>query len=200
MNNRDKYFKGQQDNEELICFMRHHWITLVKDLVYFIIFAIAVYFFLSNIAAIQEMMRGNNAMKLLFLTLFLGGTIFIHRFFIRILNFFVNIGIITDVRFIDHQKTLFFRDSMDAIDMGRIQNVERVGEGVLPNILGYGNIKIFLSASAGVKTFYYIPNAKFHFRCIGRQKEARLKTLARERRQRSQGEQRAQEERAENKR
>lgn len=187
MSNRDKYFKGQQDNEELICFMRHHWIRLLKDFLYLIIFLVVAYFCISNITAIQEALRGNAPMKLLFITLFLGGTIFIHRFFIRILNYFVNIGIITDVRFIDHKKTLFFRDTMDAIDMGRIQNVERVGEGVLPNILGYGNIKIFLSASAGVKTFYCIPNAKFHFRCIARQKEARLKALARERRQREQG-------------
>ena len=57
--------------------------------------------------------------------------------------------------------------------MGQIQNIERIREGVLPNIFGYGDIKIFLNASSGIKKFNTLPNVKFHFRCLSRQKEAR---------------------------
>ena len=42
------------------------------------------------------------------------------------------------------------------------------------------DLKIYLTASAGVKTFYCIPNVKFHFRCIGRQKELRQMQLMRD--------------------
>ncbi len=177
MGNRDKYFKGQQDHEDIIFFMRNHWVTILKDIIFFLLFIAIIIFTVSNMGTIQEMIRYNPAMKLLFLTLFLGGTIFMHRFFVHLMNFFVNVAILTNIRFIDHKKTLFFKDSMDAIDMGKIQNVERVGEGFWPNVLGYGHIKIFLTASAGVKTFLRVPNAKFHFRCISRQKEARLKEI-----------------------
>lgn len=68
---------------------------------------------------------------------------------------------------------------MDSIDMSQIQNIERLGDGLLPDLLGYGDIKIFLNASSGVKTFHCITNAKFHFRCINRVKEARQSQMIR---------------------
>ncbi len=172
-NNLDRYFKGQQTNETLICFMRHHWVSLIKEFSYFIVFLIVVILSLIHIDTIMNILRGNRELKLLFYSGFLVVTIFMHRFFIKLLDHFVNTGIITDIRFIDHQKNLFFKDSIDSIDMLQIQNIEMLSEGVMPNLLGYGDIKIFLSASSGIKTFTCIPNAKFHFRCISRQKEAR---------------------------
>ncbi len=173
MNNRDKYFKGQQSNEILICFFRKHWITLAKEFLYFFIFMFIIFFTLKYINTIQEVMRGNRELKLFFLTGFLIATFYLHRFFVKMLNYFVYVGFITNLRVIDHQKTLFFKDSIDAVDMAQIQNTERLREGVLPNVLGYGDIKIFLNASSGIKTFETVPNVRFHFRCLSRQKEAR---------------------------
>ena len=170
---RDLFFKGQQADETLICFMRHHWIYILKEFIYFAIFCLTVGITLYNFDSIQEVLRGDRTMKLLFATIFLIASTFLHRFFIKLLNYFVNIGIITDLRFIDHQKSLFFIDTMDAIDIGQIQNIERLGDGVLPSLLGYGDLKVFLNASSGVKTFNCIPNVKFHFRCLSRQKEDR---------------------------
>lgn len=177
VNNKDRYFKGQQVNENYICFMRHHWIYLFREYVYFTIFILIAIYALVNIEIIQNVLRGNRELKMLFLTIFLIGTFFIHRFFLQILNYFVNIGIITDIRFVDHQKSLFFKDNMDSVDMAQIQNIERIGEGVLPELFGYGDIKIYLTASAGIRTYYFIPNVKFHYRCIARQKEARQNLL-----------------------
>ena len=171
-NNKDLHFKGQQSNETLICFFRHHCIVLIKEFLYLAIFLLIVTITLSKIGTIKEILHGNRELKLLFVTGFLIGTIYIHRFFFRLLNHFLNIGIITDLRIIDHQKTLLFKDTMDAIDMYQIQNIECIGEGILPNLLKYGDIRIYLSASSAVRTLTYIPNAKFHFRCITRQKEA----------------------------
>ncbi|MBI4231854.1 hypothetical protein HY605_01365 [Candidatus Peregrinibacteria bacterium] len=171
--NKDRYFKGQQSDEELICFFRHHWITLLREFLYFAIFIFAIILTLSNMTAIKELLQGNREIKMLFLTGFIMTTLYMHRFFIKMLNYFVNIAIVTDIRLIDHQKTLFFKDTMDAIDLAQIQNIEKYQEGIFPSLLGYGDIKIFLNASAAVKTFYGLPNAKFHFRCMNRQKEMR---------------------------
>ena len=60
--------------------------------------------------------------------------------------------------------------------MGQIQNIERLREGVFPNLLGFGDMKIFLNASSGIKSFETVPNVRFHFRCLSRQKEARRLT------------------------
>lgn len=177
MNIRDQFFKGQQANETLICFTRHHWICLFREFLYFIIFVTLFSIAIFNTQSIREILVGGQAMKLLFATSFLISTFYLHRFFIKMLNFFVDIAIFTDVRIIEHQRTIFFKDTMDSIDLAQIQNIERYGDGLLPTLFGYGELKIFLSASSTVKTFSYIPNVQFHFRCISRLKEARQNQL-----------------------
>lgn len=176
-NNKDKYFKGQQSNEVFVCFMRHHSIYILKEFVYFLVFIIVVNMTLANLDIIKSVLQGNRELKMLFLAGFCIMTYFLHRFFIHLLNSFVNIGIITDQRFIDHQKTLFFKDTMDSVDMGQIQNIERVGDGVLPHLLGYGDLKIYLNASSAVMEYKCLPNINFHYRCLSRIKEARSQTL-----------------------
>lgn len=163
---KDKYFKGQHINEDLICFFRHHWITLVRDFLYFGIFITIIILTLSQIKTIKDVVSANRELKMLFFISFTLAIAYTHYFFIKILNYFVKIGIVTDMRIIDHHKTLFFTDSFDSIDMGQIQNIEKIQEGILPNMLQFGNIKIFLAASDTIKGFHDIPNPRFHFRCI----------------------------------
>lgn len=173
IDNKDKYFKGQQTNETYICFFRHHWISLVREFLYFSVFIFLILMCLIEIEPIKEIIRGNREMKLLFFTGFLMATICMHRFFIKLFNYFINTAILTDMRIIDHKKTVFFIDNIDSIDMAQIQNIEKIEEGILSSIFGYGDIKIYLTASSVVKIFHEVPNAKFHFRCMNRAKEAR---------------------------
>lgn len=179
--NKDRFFKGQQAGEEFVCFFRHHWIELLKDLIYFSIFLTLGILSVEGIEKIKLVMRDSYEMKLLFLICFVLGNFYLHRFFVRLLNHFINIGIITDRRIIDHKKTVFLTDTIDSIDMAQIQNIEKIEEGLLSTILDFGDIKIYLSASDAVKTFYAVPNAKFHFRCINRQKEIRQMAMLKER-------------------
>ncbi len=176
--NKDLYFKGQQAHENFICFFRKHWITLVRDFIYLLIFTFVAIITLLYFDKIQELLRGNVELKLFFITAFLTGTIFMHRFFLHMFNHFLSVGIITDIRVIDQDKTLFFHDVVEAVDMAQIQNIERLSNGFLPNILKYGDIKIFLNASDAILTFKTIPNAKYIFRCISREKEARQHSTA----------------------
>jgi len=172
-NNKDKYFKGQQENEILICFFRHHWIDLLREFVYFSLFVFIISTLLTNTTTVKEIMVGNRELKLFFYTGYLMLTIYMHRFFLVVFNYFINVGIVTNNRIVDHQKTLFFKDTLDSIDLAQIQNIEKIENGVLPSILGYGDIKIFLTASDSIKTFSRIPNAKYHFRCLNRLRERR---------------------------
>ncbi len=172
-NNKDKIFKGQQDHEEYDCFFRLHWIDTLKEFLLFTIFIIVISVLIINISNIQEILRGEREMKLIFFMGYLAATFYMHRFFIKMINYFIRVGIITDTRVIDHQKTLFFSDNQDSIDMAQIQNVEKIQQGMLPNLFNYGDIKIYLTASNTAKTFHRVPNAKYHFRCINRYREAR---------------------------
>ncbi len=179
--NKDRFFKGQQAGEEFVCFFRHHWIELLKDMIYFSICFVLGILVLLEIEKIKLVIRESTELKILFLTFFIIGNFYIHKFFLKLMNHFINIGIITDRRVIDHKKTIFFIDTIDSIDMAQIQNIEKIEEGLLSTILDFGDIKIFLSASDTVKTFCNVPNAKFHFRCISRQKEIRQMAMLKER-------------------
>lgn len=176
---RDQFFKGQQQDEKFVCFFRHHWFDLLREFIYFTIFMAFIIISLKYITEIQEFLRGNREMKIFFFAIFLGVTFYLHRFFINMIDYFTNIGIITDRRIIDHEKTLFFVDNLDSIELSQIQNIEKNENGLLPNLLEYGDIKIFLNASSTVKTFHRVPNAKFHFRCINREREIRQHSLMR---------------------
>lgn len=172
MDNKDKYFKGQQDNENFVCFFRHHWISLLGELLYFAIYIIAVTFALINFETIRELVQETDEIRYIFFLLFALATFLLHRFFIKFFNYFICIAIITDRRILDNERTLFFHDDLDSIDMSQIQDIEMIAEGLLPNFLNYGELKIYLSATNAVKHFKAVPNAKFHFRCLNRQKEA----------------------------
>ena len=178
-NNKDKIFKGQQANERFLYFFRHHWIDMLKEIVSFMTFIAIIVLLLSQIDKIKTILRGNREMKLLFFTVLLFSTVYMHRFFIKMLNYFVKVRIITNSRVIDHHKTLFFVDNQDSIDMSQIQNIEKVQEGVMPSLFKYGDIKIFLNASDTIKTFHKVPNVKFHFRALNRAKEDRQRSMIR---------------------
>ena len=182
MQNQDKYFKGQQKDEILICFFRRHWTTLVKEFLIFglLMIALLVAVFYAN--ELRSALTGNTALRLFFATIFAVFTFFLHRFFLKIINFYINTGIITDTRVIYNHKTLFIHDKIEAVDLLQIQDIEQIEEGFFPNLLGYGDIKIYLSSSSAVICLEKVPNVKFHFRCIGREKESRrIRLLERER-------------------
>lgn len=175
--NKNKNFKGQHADENLIVFFRKHWIILAKDFLYFGIFILIVAIAILQLGKIQNILRGNSELKLLFFMGFLAATVYFHRFFINFLDYFLKIGIITDKRVIDHKKTLFFVDNMDSIDLSNIQNIELIKEGLLPSILKYGDIKVFMSASNTVKIFYKVPLAKYFYRRLNEEKEIRQRSF-----------------------
>lgn len=170
MGNKDKHFKGQQEKEELICFFRHHWVRLVPEFFYFMLLIFFIVLITANFTTIVEFAQGGLENRMLVFIGYIVLTFGIHRFFIKVLNYFVDIGIVTDTRVIDHHKTVFFKDRMEAIDLGQIQELEQSSDGFFPNIFKYGDIKIYIMGVGGAKVITRIKNVKFHFRCIARQK------------------------------
>lgn len=169
-NNKDRQFKGQHTNEELECFYRHHWIVLLAPILLYIVFIALFSLFLI-------LMHKQNAVQkdsILFYTLVISGflfaTYYIHRFFIHMYNFFLNIVIITNYRVVDLNKTLILHDTQEVIDIAKIQDVTKKQDGLIRNILNYGQLIITLSSVSATKTLYFVPNPDFHFRVINRKK------------------------------
>lgn len=169
--NEEKVFRGQQEQERFLYFFRHHWIVLLRLVIYFALFVATIVSVVLNWELIKETLTTHREARLLFFIGYLGLTIVLHKLFLGFLNYFLNIGIITNLRVIDHQRTLFLRDTYDSLDASQIQNIEKIENGLIPTLLEYGDIKIFLAASDAIKSFYCVPNVKFHFHRINQLKE-----------------------------
>lgn len=167
--NKDLHFKGQYANEHVIAFFRSHWITLLPDIVFnfFFVAVLAVVFgsFFSPILAFFATPVGQTVMVV---TVFLI-SFFIHNFYIKLINYFLNTVIITNFRIVENQKIVFMKDLQISIDMKMIQDIEKEQNGILKNILNFGELIIMMSSS-DTRVFKFVPNPNFHFRLINRLK------------------------------
>jgi hypothetical protein len=102
---------------------------------------------------------------------------FIHTFYIKLINHFLNTVIITNFRIVEVQKMIFIKDLQISLDVSMIQDVEKKQNGIIKNILNFGELIIVMS-SADTRTIRFVPNPNFHFRMINRLKlEYRQKHL-----------------------
>lgn len=168
--NKDLHFKGQHTNEELECFYRHHWIVLLPPVLLYIVFIALFSLFLIFMHKQNAIQKDGVLFYTLFLSGFLFATYYVHRFFIHICNFFLNTVIITNYRVVELNKTLILHDTREVIDIAKIQDVTKNQDGLVRNILNYGQLIITLSAVSTTKVLHFVPNPDFHFRAINRKK------------------------------
>jgi hypothetical protein len=167
---RDKYFKGQQQNEELICFFRKHWLTALTHIGFMALFVLIEVIFFVNFSRIVGLIRGNSAIELLYVGVVILATVYMHKIFARMFGYFMNTVVFTNSRIIEHRKTLFLKDSHEVLDIMKIQDVRKSQDGIVKNLLKYGDLLVTLSSDQASKLFNYVPNVNFHFRCLSRAK------------------------------
>lgn len=186
--NSNRHFKGQHSTEAVECFCRKHWIILVKDFLGFFIFIgllvlTSIYFKHIYNFFIQDSL----AINLLAFGLIGFFTFYIHKFFLRMIQYFLEIVIVTNYRIVVLKKSLYLKDSKDATDLPKIQDMIKHQNGILRNFLRFGDIEITLSSSSTTKILKNIPNPDYHFRKISKVKSGYVQETSNERRQRKEG-------------
>lgn len=174
MGNKDKLFKGQQDNESVICFFRKHWITLIVSFLTFavvLLFAVLFLLFYEKIG-VFDVKSSFFRFVVWFGLVFFGYSI--HKFFLDLFNHYLTICIITDYRIVALTKTVYLRDIREAVDLGMIQDVSKRQNGLFPNFLHFGDIIISLSSAAATMVLMCAPNPDYQFRVIQRAKQTYL--------------------------
>lgn len=183
----NRHFKGQHETEVVQCFCRKHWIILIKDflgfsilitlLVLTAIYSRPIYKFFSQDSLVI------NLMAFSIIGLF---TYYIHKFYLRMVRYFLEIVIITNYRIIVLQKSLYLKDSKDATDLAKIQDIQKRQNGILKNLFNFGNIEITLSSSSTTKILDNMPNPDYHFRKINSVKREYIKESISKKRQQNQ--------------
>ncbi len=179
MTYKGKYFKGQLESENLVCFFRQHWITLLNQWGILAVLTTTSLITLLNTRTIIEALQNHGLVRTFFFIGYLSLLGFTHFFFMRFLNYFLCTTLVTDQRVIEHKISLFLSDITEIIQMNQIQDIEHVLRGILPNILRYGKIKIIIASSANAREISYVPDGKFYFRTICKLRDENAKAFAR---------------------
>jgi hypothetical protein len=176
IDNTNRNFKGQLETEEVLCFCRKHWIVLFKDFLGMILFIVVMGLIAFNFQRIYKFFSQDSFfIKFFALSLIILFTIYIHRFFLRMIHYFLDIVIITNYRIVILDKSLYLRDSKDAIDLPKIQDIEKNQSGILRKIFNFGQLIITLSSTSTTKVLRFIPNPDYHFRKINKCKREYIK-------------------------
>lgn len=166
--NTNRHFKGQQGDENIACFCRKHWIVLIPLFCGVAIF-ITIILLISavlNPKIILFLREQQTFLSVLLILAAMLSAFYINYFFIKFINYFLEVLVITNYRVIELRKTLYINHDRDAIDLSKMQDVIKKQNGLIKNILNYGEIIITLSGSSISKILKYIPNPEYHFRKI----------------------------------
>lgn len=178
-NNKDRYFKGQYADEEVITFFRCHWLSLLPDFVMYLVFSAICGFVWFNISIIGANPGLKPYFEVMLVVLVVGMSFFFHHIFVNLINHFLETVIITDFRIVEIKKTIILKDTHDSFNMEMIQDIGKEQVGIWKNILRFGDIVIHL-ASNETKTIKFVPNPDYHFRLMNRIKKEHMQRRERE--------------------
>jgi hypothetical protein len=171
VDNKDKVFKGQLADENFILFFRKHWLYMIPAILIFIIMCSIVAGVISAIVfyGLYKISPSLHYFVTTFsLIVFLAYT---HWFFIKVLDHFLTICILTDRRLLAFSKSIYIKDLKEIADIGTIQEVKEDQEGLVRNFLKYGDIVITFASSSAIMILRDVPNVEFHFRALMRARE-----------------------------
>jgi hypothetical protein len=167
--NTNRFFRGQMEDEELIAFSRKHWVSQLPNMIPFAFFLILVALTVMLLNKIRLPSLTDPFFQMLVMILIVASGWLIHRFFLRMINYYNNIVIITSHRIVEIKKTLFLRDTKESLDLRKVQEVEFKQDGLIANLFKFGSLNIILGNSE-IKTLTQLPNPDYFFRLLNKLK------------------------------
>lgn len=171
--NKDRHFRGQAHEEEVLAFCRKHWTSLFHEFALFIFILVSIVIFALYFKAISDVFTPG----LLHLLMLVVGTIltyYIHRFFLVLIKHYLTVIIITDVRILAITRSLYFVNEKESVDLSTMRDVHKYQSGFLENMFNFGDLKITLGTSPTCIELSSIPNPEFHLRLINKAKQQNI--------------------------
>lgn len=165
--NTNRHFKGQQRNEKITYFTRKHWITLMNVFIQFVVATpIALGLVLLALASRGETKEFLEATKWGLLVGAILFTAWFHYLFVRFLNYFLDIVIVTSFRIVHLEKSLYIKNNRDVIDLHEIQDMKKIQNGIIRNLLNYGKLIVVVPTMIEPLILPCTPNPDRLFRKI----------------------------------
>lgn len=144
-------FETQAIGEEIVLVLRAHPITQLSWIVntfLFVLILIGVNFFLPNLLILRQ---------IIFFNLFFAVMIFTYVW-INFLNWFFNVGIITNKRIIDMDYYYIIYREFTEVDLDKIEDMTTKVGGYFETFFNYGDLFVQTAATIGNVEFLNIPN------------------------------------------
>lgn len=156
------------DEEFVLCYFRRHWIQILPGLLLlplcFAVFAAGVIF--------HKVLLGQNEMVNMLITIGLVLlTQVIHFLFLSIFRYYLSTVIITNMRVIILDKSVFFRDSNTTVDLTKIQDIKKAQTGFFHYLFKFGVIKLDLSGGEPIE-INLVPQPDFYFKKMNEVKKS----------------------------
>lgn len=164
-------FKGQLPDEEVLFFFRMHWSKVLPGLLLvflFLLITAAIFIFAKPIYALDYSVHELKWIILLSLSLLMG---LLHYEFIKIFYYHLHTAVVTNMRLVIVDKSIYFCDSRESIDLSKIQDVNKKQNGLFPTILNYGELIITLAGSDTLVTIDHVPTPDHYFKRINKVKQ-----------------------------
>ena len=147
----DIKFDTQENQEEIILLLRAHPATLLPSVVNSLVLFILLFVF--NLIPLSIL----TYQQIIFINIF--GVIFIISYaWFMFLQWFFNVGIITNQRIIDIDFRNILNKQVSEAKLGRIEDITTTSGGYLSSIFNYGDILVQTAGEQNNIEFYKIPN------------------------------------------
>ncbi|EKD63261.1 MAG: hypothetical protein ACD_51C00312G0008 [uncultured bacterium] len=165
--NSNKHFKGQQRDEEVVYYSCKHWITLAPLMIEFVL-AVAI------LAALVSFLIGVENRpewaRWVFVAMTGVTALWLHSFFTRTLNYFLDIVIITNFRVLKVEKSLYLKDDQNIVDLHEIQDIKKIQHGIISNLFDYGKLVIVTPTMIEPMILENMPDPERFFRKVNNSK------------------------------
>ncbi len=167
MDHTNRHFKGQQRNEELVYYTRAHWITLMP----LFLETVLLVGITTGLISLSFVIGETGTMwEVIFVLATAGITGWLNTIFIRFLNYFLGIVLVTNFRVIRLEKTLYLRDDKNVVDLHEIQDIKKFQHGIVSNLLNYGRLVIVVPTMIEPMILNSIPNPDKFFQKVNNAK------------------------------
>jgi hypothetical protein len=155
-----KNFRGQLDDELVLCYFRRHWVAIAIPL--FLIplcFAALILGLFYAPPLMKSSVLGTSLLTLVLLAV----TGLMHHQFAVVFRYYLSTVIVTNLRVVILDKSVFFHDAKTTVDIVKIQEIQNQQVGIFHHLLNFGTIILDLSASEPVR-ISLVPQPDFYFK------------------------------------
>ncbi|MES2135349.1 MAG: hypothetical protein V4449_03865 [Patescibacteria group bacterium] len=139
-----------KENEQVVAIVRHHWFVLLREVFGLVILFLAPFFVIPIAFAIA--VQGGTVppvpggVVIFFASLWT--LVLWNLLFVRWTDYYYDIWVITNHRIVDiDQKGLFNRSTATLLTLDHIQDIEAQLNGIIGNLLNFGNVTIQTAAA-----------------------------------------------------